>query len=69
MRSIAKAFTWRITGTLGTIILSYAITGKLKFALSIGLVDLFAKTVLYFLHERLWNRIKFGRTKEPEFFI
>ena len=69
LRSIIKAVSWRLTGTADTIILSFIITGKMKFALSIGFVELITKTLLYFFHERLWNRIKFGKTKEPEYYI
>ena len=60
-RSIAKSISWRAIGTLDTIIISWIITGKLSLAFSIGLVELVTKMVLYFLHERLWNTIKWGR--------
>ncbi len=62
-RSAAKAFSWRITGTIDTIIISYLVTGEVKLALSIGFVELFTKIFLYYGHERIWNRISFGRTK------
>jgi uncharacterized membrane protein len=61
LRSLVKAFTWRLTGTLDTMIISFIITGRLKWALSIGFVELFTKTILYYLHERVWNRISMGR--------
>ncbi|OGF44428.1 MAG: hypothetical protein A2452_06040 [Candidatus Firestonebacteria bacterium RIFOXYC2_FULL_39_67] len=64
-RSILKAISWRTTGTLDTIVISFVLTGKIKLALSIGLAELATKTVLYYLHERLWNKIKFGRKEEP----
>lgn len=63
-RSIVKALSWRVTGTLDTIVVSYVITGQIKLALSIGFVELFTKIVLYYFHERLWNRISFGREKK-----
>ncbi|MFZ5987746.1 MAG: DUF2061 domain-containing protein [Bacillota bacterium] len=69
IRSIVKAVSWRATGTLDTIIISFFITGEIKFAISIGFIELITKTTLYFIHERIWNRIKFGKTKEPEFHI
>ncbi|NJD01918.1 MAG: DUF2061 domain-containing protein [Ruminiclostridium sp.] len=69
IRSIAKAVSWRMTGTFDTILISFFITGKIKFALSIGFVELITKTLLYFFHERIWNMIKFGRAREPEFHI
>lgn len=69
VRSVMKALSWRATGTIDTILISYLITGELKFAFSIGLVELGTKTLLYFAHERIWNRIPFGRTKEIEYHI
>lgn len=60
-RSIAKSLSWRAIGTLDTIIISWIITGTLTLAFSIGLVELGTKMVLYFLHERMWNSIKWGR--------
>jgi uncharacterized membrane protein len=62
-RSAVKALSWRITGTLDTIVVSYFVTGQVKLALSIGFVELFTKIALYYLHERMWNRISFGREK------
>lgn len=70
-RSIVKAFSWRLTGTLDTILISFLISGRIKIALSIGFVELFTKLTLYYLHERAWNRIPFGRVPErsPEYSI
>jgi uncharacterized membrane protein len=70
-RSIIKAFSWRVTGTLDTIVISFLITGSLKIAASIGLVEVFTKVSLYYLHERLWNRIKLGKEikSAPEYNI
>ncbi len=63
-RSIVKAISWRVTGTLDTILISWLITGEMKWALSIGFVELFTKIFLYYVHERIWNRLDFGRVKE-----
>jgi uncharacterized membrane protein len=65
-RSLAKAISWRAAGTLDTIAVSCIITGHLKVALSIGFVELFTKICLYYLHERLWNRIPFGQAKAQD---
>ena len=61
MRSIAKSISWRIIGTVDTIIISWIITGTLTVAMSIGIVELFTKMILYFFHERIWNTIKWGK--------
>ena len=60
-RSLLKSVSWRILGTIDTIIISYLITGTLEFALRIGFVELLTKMGLYFLLERLWNKIKWGK--------
>lgn len=60
-RSIIKAISWRITGTIDTILISWLITGKLILALSIGGIETFTKVILYYFHERVWNKLKFGR--------
>ncbi|CAA6803998.1 MAG: Conserved hypothetical protein probably involved in assimilatory sulfate reduction [uncultured Sulfurovum sp.] len=62
-RSIVKTISWRTVGTLDTVIISYFITGNLKMAAAIGSIELFTKMVLYYFHERTWNKINFGRVK------
>ncbi len=61
IRSIAKAFSWRVIGTLDTLIISYILTGKISVAASIASIDFVTKMILYFFHERLWNLIKWGK--------
>ncbi|ARV07356.1 hypothetical protein BTO04_11945 [Polaribacter sp. SA4-10] len=61
LRSIAKALSWRIVGTIDTLIVSYILIGEFILAASIASVDFLTKLVLYFFHERLWNKIKWGR--------
>lgn len=61
MRSVIKTISWRVIGTLDTILISWLITGHIALALSIGSVELITKMVLYFFHERIWNKIKWGK--------
>ncbi len=69
-RSIAKATSWRILATIITTAIALAMTGKWEFAATIGLADTFTKFFIYFGHERLWNRINYGREqKQPEYII
>lgn len=68
-RSVIKAVSWRITGTLDTILVSWLITRKLTLALSIGGMEVFTKIMLYYFHERAWNRTNLGRAKEAEYQI
>lgn len=64
-RSIIKTISWRITGTMDTFFISYLLTGSLGIAASIGGTELITKMVLYYFHERIWNRLKFGREIIP----
>jgi uncharacterized membrane protein len=57
VKSLIKSITWRIIGTLDTIIISYVLTGKLTIAISIGSVEVITKTILYYFHERIWAHI------------
>lgn len=60
-RHIAKTISWRVIGTLDTMILSGIITGSWVTGLTIGAVEIVTKMVLYFLHERAWYKYsKFG---------
>ena len=61
LRSVAKTVSWRIVGTMDTIGISWLLTGEVETALAIGSVELVTKMILYFGHERVWNRIKFGK--------
>ena len=60
-RSIVKALSWRVLATLTTALLVYAFTQRFDIAITVGLLEAGAKMVLYFAHERLWNRLRFGR--------
>ncbi len=59
-RSMIKTFSWRITATITTIIISYCITGSLAVAGSIGAIEFLSKIILYYLHERFWAKIHIG---------
>jgi uncharacterized membrane protein len=62
-RSILKAISWRLTGTIDTFLLSFLVTGQIKLAFYISGFEIFTKIGLYFIHERVWNRIGFGKEK------
>lgn len=63
-RSILKTISWRTLGTIDTIIISWFVVGDINFAVTIGGVEVFTKMILYFFHERAWNKTNFGRVKE-----
>ncbi len=70
-RTLLKTISWRATGTLDTFLISYLITGKIGLAASISGVEVFTKMILYYFHERAWNKIKYGKEKpkQPEYYI
>jgi len=63
-RSLVKSISYRITGTITTFLISLIVTGKVEFALSIMSVDFVSKIAIFYFHERMWNKIKFGKIKD-----
>ncbi len=63
VKSLLKAVSWRIVGTIDTMIISYIVTGKLTLAFTIGSVEVVTKTLLYYFHERIWAHIHRIRLK------
>ena len=60
-RHVLKTITWRIIGTLDTMIIAWVITGSWEWGLAIGGIEVFTKMILYFFHERIWYKFsKFG---------
>jgi adenylylsulfate kinase len=68
-RSILKALSWRTWATVTTAVLVYIFTGQFALAVTIGLLEVFAKMALYFFHERLWHRISYGKKEVPAFVL
>ena len=64
-RSIVKAVSYRILGSTTTAVIFYVLTGKLSLSLGAGALDMVLKIGVYFIHERIWNHINFGRTTRP----
>jgi len=60
-RSIIKAISWRVIATLITMILVFLFTGQLDITLGVGALDITSKLFFYYLHERAWNLIRWGR--------
>ena len=61
LRSVVKSISWRVVGTVDTVLISWFVTGTLALAFSIGAIELVTKMALYFFHERLWNAINWGK--------
>jgi uncharacterized membrane protein len=65
-RHLAKTISWRIVGTIDTMVLSFFVTGNLRMALTLGGLEVFSKMVLYFIHERIWYKVNFGVKSRKE---
>ena len=61
LRSLIKAVSWRFFGSLDTFVLSLIFTGSAKYAVSIATAEALTKIALYYVHERAWRRVKWGR--------
>ncbi len=61
-RSIVKAISWRTLGTVDTFVISWFLTGRLTLAGSIAGLEFATKIAWYYLHERIWAMIQWGRT-------
>ena len=60
-RSLVKAISWRIAGSMDTFVIGFIITGRAGLAGSIAGTEVFTKIVFYYLHERVWALISWGR--------
>lgn len=60
-RSIVKAVSWRITGTIDTFLISWLITGEALLASGIAGTEVMTKVALFYFHERAWSRVSWGR--------
>ena len=66
-RHVFKAISYRIVGTLQTLLIGYVLTGNFIIASSMGVIELLVKPIIYFLHERVWYKwIKFGIIPEQK---
>ena len=59
-RHIAKTFTWRLIASLDTLLLGWLLTGNIKLGASLMGLEVITKTFLYYLHERVWYKSKYG---------
>jgi adenylylsulfate kinase len=68
-RSILKALSWRTLATITTAIIVFVFTGEIGLAITVGFLEVFAKMGLYFSHERLWQKIHYGKKEIPSFVL
>lgn len=68
-RSVVKTISWRILATLTTITLVYIFIGDTTIAFAVGGIEVFLKMLIYFFHERIWDKLKFGRHEIQPFVV
>jgi len=68
-RTLAKTMTWRVIALITTVIVVYVYSGDVKESLVVGVTANFLKMFFYYVHERVWNKVRFGRIKRPEYQI
>ena len=61
LRSIIKAVSWRLWGTLITMLVTFFFTHKINLVIYVGIVEVTSKIFLFYTHERIWNFISFGQ--------
>ncbi len=69
IRSILKAASWRVIATVVTFFTAWFLTGTIDVAIKIGLMDTVIKMGAYYMHERGWNCLGFGKLGEPDYQI
>jgi len=65
-RHLLKTLTWRIIGTIDTMLLGWLVSGDPMIGITIGSFEVITKMILYFLHERLWYKVNFGIERDDE---
>lgn len=64
VRSITKAITWRLIASVATFLIAWHITKEIEASVVVGTSDMVIKIALYFFHERIWNKINWGKQNE-----
>jgi adenylylsulfate kinase len=65
IRSFIKGISWRVIATLTTMSIVFILTGDMEIVAAAGVVDVVAKLTFYYIHERAWGRVSWGRTTVP----
>lgn len=69
LRSIVKTISWRFLATLTTVTLVYIFIGDTTIAFTVGGIEVFLKMLVYFIHERVWDKLKFGKHEIKPFVV
>jgi len=64
-RTVMKTVSWRVVATVTTMAIVYIFTGEFLLSLGVGAVEVIAKILFYYLHERAWEMVSWGKAKHP----
>ena len=64
-RTIVKAISWRALATLTTMTIVFLFTRRIMLSLGVGLAEIIAKITFYYAHERVWDKVSWGKSKHP----
>ena len=64
LRSIFKAFSWRVMATITTALITYVVTGQWKVAMVVSGIEFILKMLVYYIHERIWQLIPRGTIRK-----
>lgn len=65
LRSILKAVSYRLLAAVATMTIVFFFTRRIVLSVGVGLVESVAKIICYYIHERVWSFIGFGKKKHP----
>ena len=68
-RTFFKTVSWRVLASFTTTGVTFVLTGRLDLAISVGVADSVVKFFIYYLHERMWSRSRYGQIRKPEYEI
>ena len=61
LKSLTKAVSWRVVGTLSTALITYFVTHEVRFAIYVSSLEFFAKIVIFYVHERVWENVSLDK--------
>ena len=65
-RHVLKTITWRIIGTVDTILIGWLVSGDPMVGLTLCSFEVFTKMILYFIHERVWYKVNLGVKRDGD---
>ncbi|MCK4257694.1 MAG: DUF2061 domain-containing protein [Halanaerobiales bacterium] len=65
-KTLFKTITWRLTASITSVVIIYFLSGELKIAGSFAIFETISKTIFYYLHEKIWEKVKLPSKNDKE---